>query len=666
MKRRFHAIVRSARWVVPGVIALTAFGYFFVRDRKSGEGKDDPLAGRSGSELELLEVRRFEPPRPGGGSTIATPTAIATTDARLVDEPGNGERLDGGLSAQLALTDPEAGGWMGEKLSDRVGKQLGRLKKALILQSGESAGLIAALLSDDCQGSWLVPDPISRHEKGRIFSTAETEVRALSLSGTAEVAAELQRWGERFDAARIKFKVVRISPGQDEHEQFETIVLANGDGATGGGSARSQESARWRLRWHSPTEGAAPLIREIMLEHAESSDLELGGETLFADRTAAAMAGVRAYPHQYLQGNNHWARVIPQAEGGALLGYNGLAVGDADGDGIDDIYVPDGGALPNRLLIHLADGTLDDRSVVAGVDWLEQTVAALFVDLDNDGDQDLVAAATPFLLFMENDGHGKFTFRGAHHSATNPFSLAAADYDGDRLLDIYLCNYSGSGTNGAGSSGTIGSYPIPYTDAENGVANVLLKNLGGFCFRDVTEETGLDKNNTRFSQAASWEDFDGDGDPDLYVANDFGRNNLYRNDQGPTPGSRLFVDVAAGAGVEDQASGMSVAWGDYDRDGQPDLYVSNMFSSAGNRVTYQKRFLNSRAADEVTATRRMARGNTLFRARGDGRFEDLSEVAGVAMARWAWGSLFADLDNDGWEDLVVANGYLTNDRADDL
>ncbi len=89
--------------------------------------------------------------------------------------------------------------------------------------------------------------------------------------------------------------------------------------------------------------------------------------------------------------------------------------------------------------------------------------------------------------------------------------------------------------------------------------------------------------------AASWEDYDQDGDLDLYVANDFGRNNLYRNDDGQ------FVDVAAEAGVEDISAGMSVSWGDYNNDGQADLYVGNMFSSAGNRVTYQRQFSSDRA-----------------------------------------------------------------------
>ncbi|MED5419012.1 MAG: VCBS repeat-containing protein, partial [Verrucomicrobiota bacterium] len=166
--------------------------------------------------------------------------------------------------------------------------------------------------------------------------------------------------------------------------------------------------------------------------------------------------------------------------------------------------------------------------------------------------------------------------------------------------------------------------------------------------------TGLDQNNRRWSFAAAWEDYDEDGDQDLYVANDYGRNNLYRNDNGK------FVDVAASAGVEDSASGMSAAWGDYDRDGRMDLYVANMFSAAGSRITTQKQFKTGTRQEIRDRFRRFARGNTLFRNTGEG-FEDVSVQAGVTLGRWAWSSNFVDLNNDAWPDFVVANGYLSSE-----
>jgi len=118
--------------------------------------------------------------------------------------------------------------------------------------------------------------------------------------------------------------------------------------------------------------------------------------------------------------------------------------------------------------------------------------------------------------------------------------------------------------------------------------------------------------------------------------------------------------------VEDMAGGMSAGWGDANGDGKPDLYVGNMFSAAGNRVTYQRRFQDARTAGDSTALQRMARGNSLFHQEADGTFRDVSEDSGVTMGRWAWSSGFVDLNNDGWQDLVVSNGYLSSPSTEDL
>jgi len=118
--------------------------------------------------------------------------------------------------------------------------------------------------------------------------------------------------------------------------------------------------------------------------------------------------------------------------------------------------------------------------------------------------------------------------------------------------------------------------------------------------------------------------------------------------------------------VEDISPGMSIDWGDYDNDGLMDIYISNMFSGAGNRITFQDRFQTS--ADEETRGhfQRFARGNALFQNKGSGKFTDSSVEAGVTVGRWAWGSRFADLNNDGWQDLIVANGFFTQEDTSDL
>ena len=160
-----------------------------------------------------------------------------------------------------------------------------------------------------------------------------------------------------------------------------------------------------------------------------------------------------------------------------------------------------------------------------------------------------------------------------------------------------------------------------------------------------------------------WYDFDLDGDPDLYIANDYGANQLYRNDLDKN-GTRFFNEVAAISGVEDKGAGMSASWGDFNRDGLPDLYVGNMYSNAGSRITSQPDFPMAQKGELLDVYRRFAKGNTLLSQIKPNKFREQDGMA--AMGRWAWSSVFADLDNDGWEDLFVANGYITAAKPEDL
>ena len=204
------------------------------------------------------------------------------------------------------------------------------------------------------------------------------------------------------------------------------------------------------------------------------------------------------------------------------------------------------------------------------------------------------------------------------------------------------------------------SAPIPYHDATNGPPNILLRNDGNWDFHDATDEAGIGAHNCRWSYAAAWEDFDNDGDPDLYVANDFGPNYLYRNEQG------RFAEVASSLGASDASTGMSVDWADVNHDGWMDLYVANMYSAAGMRVTAQAEFRPHESSDLRERHRKLASGNTLLVNRGNGTFDDQSVAAGVTMGRWAWSSNFVDLNNDSWEDILVANGYYSGPKKDDL
>ena len=402
----------------------------------------------------------------------------------------------------------------------------------------------------------------------------------------------------------------------------------------------------------------SPLLKSIKLKkYEESTRLSEKGLTLFSDFTDSVMGGNDSYSQQLLRSTDYWRSRIPSNLGLDVVANHGLAIGDVNGDGLEDIYICQQGGLPNLLYLQNENGTLRDHTSSSGADWLEYCSSALIVDLDNDGDRDLVIGQDFKLLFMENDGTGSFVLSFGTSSHAQTFSLSASDFDLDGLLDVYACGYNPSANRSR--SGALGE-PIPYHDAQNGGRNILLRNKGAWDFEDVTAKVGLDQNNNRFSFASAWEDFDNDGDLDLYVANDYGRNNLYRNTSGK------FTDVAGEMGVEDMSAGMSASWADFNRDGYMDLYVSNMFSAAGNRITFQRQFKPSATSQMKAQYQRHARGNTLFQGTKEGEFQDVSIEKEVTMGRWAWGSRFVDLNNDGWEDLIVANGFITTDDTGDL
>ena len=188
----------------------------------------------------------------------------------------------------------------------------------------------------------------------------------------------------------------------------------------------------------------------------------------------------------------------------------------------------------------------------------------------------------------------------------------------------------------------------------------MMRNNRDGTFWDVTAESGLNQNNTRYSFCCAWNDYNRDGWPDLYVVNDFGRKNLYRNN-----GDGTFTDIAPQAGVEDVGAGMSVCWCDYDNDGADDIYVADMWTAAGVRVSAQAIFKKGTPEYLRALYRKHAMGNSLFRGNGVA-FQDATVAAGVGMGRWSWSSDMWDFDHDGFSDLYIANGMISGTSRDDL
>src|SRR5437773_2429673 len=421
-------------------------------------------------------------------------------------------------------------------------------------------------------------------------------------------------------------------------------------------NGREERIGHWKTKW---TRGESSAWRAILWAATEET-LSRAREPVFIDITSHAMGQTESYRNQMLHGVDYWRTVLDGACGIDVYGNNGLATGDFDGDGMDDLYICQPAGLPNRLYRNHGDGTFDDVTEKAGVGVLDSTACALFADFENKGLQDLLVVCGSGPLLFLNQGNGSYSLKRDAFQFVQPpqgtFTHAAiADYDGDGRLDIYFCLYSYY----------VGldqyHYPAPYFDARNGPPNFLFHNEGNGTFRDRTEAAGLNVENDRYTFACAWGDFQSNGRQDLYVANDFGRSNLYRNN-----GDGRFSSIATEAGVEDVGAGMSACWLDFDGDGNQDIYAANMWSAAGLRISSQEGFHAEDPENIRGMYRRHARGNSLYKNRGDGTFRNVAAETGVEFGRWAWSSDSWDFDHDGHADLCVANGYVSGTESSDL
>ena len=561
--------------------------------------------------------------------------------------------LEGTGVAGLGEDNPQDGGWETEVWTGEMMKSLKLLESAF--EDGELEGVVEKLFEKDSRVSKLRQDDLVRVDARVMRAKLEGEMKRSN-----EVLSSLKSLSDIFSGTferHAKGKIVKIQ--KTGERQANTLVYFQIDGVDAKEEGMSlQVNTRWTCGWKK-REGKWKLGSIGLVSYEEVR----AKKDLFRDVTGSVFEGQDELKAQLFQGQDHWMARVEMKHGIDVGGWQGIAVADVDGDGLEDVYVSQPGGLPNRLLKHLPDGRVEDISKRAGVDWLEGTHGSLFADLDNDGDPDLIVGVAFGVLVMENDGKGNFSVRSTELMTDGlPYSIAAADVDYDGDLDFFVCGYN---PRAGVSRHHVFAHPVPYHDANNGGRNALFRNDGNWRFTDVTKRTGLGENNTRFSYAASWEDYDWDGDLDLYVANDFGKNSLYQNEYMQT-GRVRFTDVAEAAGVVDVAPGMSVDWGDFNNDGWADLYVGNMFSSAGNRIANQSRFHQGANAETKSHFLRHARGNSLFQNLGGGKFGDVGDDLGVTMGRWAWSSKFVDLDNDGWEDILVANGFVTQEDTGDL
>jgi tetratricopeptide (TPR) repeat protein/peroxiredoxin len=545
---------------------------------------------------------------------------------------------------------------------ERVAEELIALLKKLgatLKESPDRAGSVAELLlAPSFRGGRL--RPIEETAITRTPSLQILRARVMSqdpVLDSRSFARELRLLLEGFRQVTVAEFLVTSLQLRKEEALATTDVRYDFVGP-GKDAARVERLGVWKLRWRRAESGWR------VVEWTAAEDLRSSASRpAFSEVTAAALGGNDSFRRQLAIGFDAWVATLDSGFARDSNGHHGISVGDADGDGRDDIYVAQPYGFPNRLYRALGDGTFEDITDRAGVGILEDTQHSLFADVDNDGDQDLIVVISSGPALFVNEGRGRFVREpGAFHFEKGlqgaPMSMAVADYDRDGFLDVYLSVYSYHYGAGEGKAGT----PTPYHDAVNGPPNVLFRNDGHGSFVEVTREVGLDAGNDRFSFSAAWGDYDNDGWPDLVVTNDFGRKNLYHN-LGLRDGKVRFEDVAAKAGVEDHAAGMSILFFDFDGDGRLDIYGGQMWSDSGVRVTASPNFMPDAPPEVHALYRHHAQGNSLFRNRGDGTFEDVTLPARANMGRWSWSTGALDFDCDGWEDLYAVNGMVTREAS---
>ena len=325
-----------------------------------------------------------------------------------------------------------------------------------------------------------------------------------------------------------------------------------------------------------------------------------------------------------------------------------LLVYDLDGNGLSDIVL----AGVNRVLWNRGPGQFEAEPFLPERhNFYDSGVLA---DFTGDGHVDYVAVdLDKYPLLFEGDATGHFPTpakRIADVQFGKPKSFTAGDIDADGDLDLFIANYKQPYEDG--------QMPTPYYDALDGFPAYLLRNDGDGTFTDVTEESGLAPKRLRRTFSSSFVDLDDDGDLDLLVVSDFAGLDLYEND-----GRGRFTDVSDQFGDNRYLFGMGHTFADFDLDGNLDFYAIGMSSTTARRLDDMG--LRRDDKPEFTARRAaMTYGNRMFLRDGN-TFEPAPFADQMARAGWAWGTSSFDFDNDGDQDVFVANGHISGKSTQD-
>ena len=382
-------------------------------------------------------------------------------------------------------------------------------------------------------------------------------------------------------------------------------------------------------RWLLLPCAVSMLILAVVRGHGESGTD--GSTAIFRDITT--QAGIR-FVHERATLDPRLTKIMTW-----VTSINaGACAADYDNDGDVDFYLLTSkpGAL-NALQRNEGRDVFVDVAAEAGVAAVNGgdglSMACLFADVDNDGDQDLFVASYGRNRLFQNDGAGHFAEIGlaaGMRETGNSSSALFFDYDGDGYLDLLVGRYFPYDMRQLTTTAVL---QTSFDSARNGAPNLLYHNNHDGTFTEVGHRLGVD--DTGWTLALGAGDLDDDGDLDVYVANDYGPDKLYRNN-----GDGTFTDVTRDAIGVDGDAGMNVDMGDFDGDGRLDIYVTN---------------ITNRTFDQ---------GNMLWKNLGGLRFVNVAGVTNARDGGWGWGAKFFDFDNDGDLDIYTVNGFVSDGPID--
>ena len=336
--------------------------------------------------------------------------------------------------------------------------------------------------------------------------------------------------------------------------------------------------------------------------------------------------------------------------GNAKANTGGVFVCDFNHDGVQDFMLTDS-RLPRGYKLYRGDthGQFMDVGEAMGFKPAHAFIAA-WIDLDGDGWEDVVINTGQIYRNLKGKKFEEVTSQSnlklvGDLQRTGSFTYhAVADYDGDGLMDIYLFRVDSQPFKGTWIDGKVG----------HNAGNQLLRNKGDWQFEDVTKKTRTD-GGMRSTFSSVWLDANNDNRPDLYVIHEYGNGILLINKPDGTFEERELADSAADFGS------MGLASGDFDNDGNIDLYVASMYSKSGKRVIGNLK-KDAYKEEVMLKLKRMVAGSQMYRNLGDLKFDPVGKKLDLVGIGWAYAPAMTDLDNDGFLDIHATSGFMSRTR----